>query len=86
MSPVQFGLVAESEIEILVAGEYKLSVMSDDGLRLSLGDAVVFEDWRWHASECKQVQSTLKKSTQKVRLEYFQLDGASELALERQTY
>ncbi|MCP5024132.1 MAG: hypothetical protein GY930_20485 [bacterium] len=79
---VQFGLVADTEIEILEAGEYKLSVMSDDGLRLWFGDTVVFEDWRWQASERKQIQLTLEKGVQKVRLEYFQLDGASELALE----
>ncbi len=79
---VRFGLIAETEIEIETAGQYQLSVMSDDGLRLWFGDEVVFEDWSWHATERKQITLELEAGTQKVRLEYFQLDGAAELALE----
>ncbi|MDF1838938.1 MAG: NosD domain-containing protein [Planctomycetota bacterium] len=79
---VRFGLIAETEIEIGEAGEYQLSVMSDDGLRLWFGDEVVFEDWSWHATERKQITLNLEAGLQKVRLEYFQLDGAAELALE----
>ncbi len=79
---VQFGLLAEAEIEIEQAGEYQLSVMSDDGLRLWIGDSIVFEDWSWHASEGKLISLPLEKGVHSVRMEYFQLDGSAELALE----
>ncbi|MCA9001752.1 MAG: right-handed parallel beta-helix repeat-containing protein, partial [Planctomycetes bacterium] len=79
---VRFGLIAETTIDIDHAGEYQLSVMSDDGIRLWLGDEIVFEDWSWHAIERKQITLQLKAGPRKARLEYFQLDGAAELALE----
>jgi hypothetical protein len=79
---IRFGLVAETEIRIKHTGDYQLSVMSDDGLRLWVGDSVVFEDWSWHTTKRKQISLSLKAGTHKVRLEYFQLDGAAELALE----
>ncbi|MBL4770706.1 MAG: right-handed parallel beta-helix repeat-containing protein [Planctomycetes bacterium] len=79
---IRFGLIAETEIELPEAGSYQLSIMSDDGLRVWFGDAVVFEDWSWHATERKQVLLDLEAGVHTVRLEYFQLDGAAELALE----
>jgi hypothetical protein len=56
--------------------------MSDDGIRIWFGDEIVFEDWSWHAIERKQITLKLEAGIHTVRLEYFQLDGAAELALE----
>ena len=80
--PVSFGLLAESELEIPRSGEYRLSVVADDGIRLWIGDQVVFEDWTWNATREEGALLSLEAGTVPVRIEYFQLDGASELILE----
>ncbi len=80
--PVRFGLMAETEVTVPVWGEYRLSVMSDDGIRVWIGDKMVFEDWTWHATRQKDVKVLLDPGVVPVRFEYFQLDGAAELVLE----
>ena len=79
---VRFGLMAETVVEVPVRGEYRLTVMSDDGIRIWVGEDMVFEDWTWHATRQKDVKLVLEKGQLAVRFEYFQLDGAAELVLE----
>lgn len=80
--PIRFGLIAETEITVPETASYRLSVMSDDGIRIWFGDQVVFEDWTWHATRQKDVVVPLEAGLLPVRFEYFQLDGAAELVLE----
>ncbi len=80
--PVRFGLLAEAELQVPTTGEYLLSVVADDGIRLWIGEEQVFEDWTWNATREEGTLLQLQEGTHPVRLEYFQLDGASELILE----
>ncbi|MEZ5976241.1 MAG: right-handed parallel beta-helix repeat-containing protein [Planctomycetota bacterium] len=80
--PVRFGLLAETTVDLPESGDYRLSVMSDDGIRVWIGDKMVFEDWTWHATRQKDVVVHLPAGKSPVRFEYFQLDGAAELVLE----
>lgn len=75
-------MIAETEITVPESASYRLSVMSDDGIRIWFGDQVVFEDWTWHATRQKDVVVPLEAGLLPVRFEYFQLDGAAELVLE----
>ena len=80
--PVRFGLIAEGQLEIPSTGSYRLSVASDDGIRVWIGDRLVFEDWTWNATRNDGTVIDLEAGSTPIRLEYFQLDGASELILE----
>jgi nitrous oxidase accessory protein NosD len=77
-----FGLVAETTVDV-DAGSYRLTVTSDDGVRVLLDgvelDAVT--DWTWHATKRDDVLLQLD-GEHTLTLEYFQIDGASALTLE----
>jgi len=75
-----FGLLASTRLK-LPPGRYRLSVVSDDGVRILVDDRVVFEDWSWHAPRRGQGTFELRAGPHEMRLEYFQIDGASALTL-----
>lgn len=76
-----FGLVATGTIELEQAGSYRLDATFDDGLRVLIDDVAVIEDWAWHPARSERVTIELEAGAHAVRVEYFQLDGAAELAL-----
>ena len=41
-------------------GTYKLGIISDDGMRLSIDDRIILEDWRDHASRTKDKEMNLQ--------------------------
>jgi hypothetical protein len=77
-----FGLIATTTIQVPKAGRYQLIIGSDDGIRVTIGDKVAFEDWTWHAPKRDTVELTLEPGKHNVQLEYFQITGAAALSLE----
>tara|TARA_R110002072_G_scaffold36858_3_gene108223 strand:+ start:268 stop:2391 length:2124 start_codon:yes stop_codon:yes gene_type:complete len=77
----QFGLVATSTLHLDVGGTFRLAVTSDDGVRIFVDDEVVFEDWTWHAARRDEMRLDLGAGEHGLRVEYFQVDGASALTL-----
>jgi hypothetical protein len=80
----RFGLVARARVRT-AAGTHRLSVTSDDGVRVLVDGEVVLEDWTWHAPRREEVALELAAGEHEVLVEYFQIDGALALlvALER---
>lgn len=78
----KFGLIATTEIEVTKAGSYWLSEISDDGLRISVDDEVVLEDWSWHPERQGSCKIDLTAGSHRLKVEYFQIDGAAVLSLE----
>jgi len=56
--------------------------VSDDGLRLSVDDVPVLEDWTWHAARQRTAMIELAAGSHELLLEYFQVDGPAVLTLE----
>jgi hypothetical protein len=77
-----FGLVARSTVEIKDAGSYTLRVTSDDGVRVVIDGNVALENWTWHGPTRDEAVVELASGRHEFVLEYFQIDGASALAVE----
>ncbi len=78
----RFGLYATGEVYVTHAGTYLLGALSDDGLRIMIDGKLVYENWTWHPAQRETVELELTVGRHELELEYFQIDGAAELALE----
>jgi DNA-binding beta-propeller fold protein YncE/predicted Ser/Thr protein kinase len=63
------------------SGRYTLSVTSDDGMRLYLGDILVLANWTDHSETTDAVQLSLEEGHHALRLEYFQGVAQAVIAL-----
>lgn len=77
-----FGLRASTTLDLKKAGGYRLSVTSDDGVRVTVDGLDVLEDWTWHAPRRGEVRLDLAAGRHLIELEYFQIDGAQALGIE----
>jgi hypothetical protein len=78
----RFGLLASAQVRIDRAARCRLSVTSDDGVRVSIDGKVAFEDWTWHAPRRGEAIVDLAAGEHRFEIEYFQIDGASALSVE----
>ena len=77
----RFGLLAETRIE-LEAGRYRITTLSDDGVRVRIDGRVVLENWTWHPATRDEAEVELEAGAHELELEYFQLDGAAALTID----
>jgi hypothetical protein len=73
-----FATVAETTLT-LPAGCYRITTISDDGIRVFLDGEPVLEDWTWHAPKEIAVERTLTAGSHTIRIEHFELDGHAAL-------
>lgn len=81
----RFGTIATTRLP-LPPGTWKLRTRSDDGIRIQVDNAVVLEDWTWHAPKEADVTFSLTEArTVSIVVEHFELDGYAtlEVSLER---
>jgi hypothetical protein len=64
----------------LAAGQYTLRSISDDAARVYVDGSLVIDDWAPHESKVSSVPITAGRHD--IRVEYYQLDGWSELRVE----
>jgi hypothetical protein len=79
-----FGLVATTTLDVEEGGKHRLTVTSDDGVRVLVDGEVVLENWTWHGPTRDIADIELAAGAHEVELEYFQIDGAVALSLELQ--
>lgn len=77
-----FGLIASTKLTVTAAGQHRLRVRSDDGVRVMLDGKVVLENWTWHAPTNDEAVFEVTAGEHTLALEYFQIDGAYALGLE----
>jgi parallel beta-helix repeat protein len=75
-----FATIATTEVE-LEAGEYELRTISDDGIRVTVDEKVVIEDWSWHPPKTHTTKLTLSKGKHAIRVEHFEIDGYAQLSV-----
>jgi nitrous oxidase accessory protein NosD len=72
--------VAATTTITLPGGSYMLRTISDDGIRVFVDDKLVIDDWTVHESAVHE--APLAPGRHRLRVEYFQLDGWTELRAE----
>jgi hypothetical protein len=77
--PERVGAVATTSVT-LPRGSYALRTISDDGIRVFVDDRLVIDDWTVHESRVREVP--IQPGSHRIRTEYFQLDGWTELRVE----
>jgi parallel beta-helix repeat protein len=70
------GVRATTEVD-LPPGNHAIRTISDDGIRVYVDDQLVIEDWSIH--ESKVHEAPLSPGRHRLRIEYFQRDGWTEL-------
>ncbi len=77
-----FGLIARTQVTIAAAGRHRLSVVSDDGVRVIVDGVTALENWTWHGPTRDVAEIDLSAGEHTLVLEYFQIDGAAALSLD----
>ncbi|MFG0247151.1 MAG: right-handed parallel beta-helix repeat-containing protein [Phycisphaerales bacterium JB052] len=79
-----FAIIAQTEIA-LPRGKWKLSTLSDDGIRVFINDEQVLERWDIHAPTPDEVVFEVNDdSPTRIQLEYFENSGYATLQLDLQ--
>ncbi len=76
-----FGTIATTTLT-LPPGNWTISTLSDDGVRVFVNDAAVIDNWTWHAPTRDTANfHTDGTAPTMIRVEHFELDGYSTLEL-----
>jgi len=77
-----FGMIATSKL-LLPAGRWRISTLSDDGVRVMVDGEVVLENWTWHAParDSAEFESTEERLVT-LTVEHFEIDGYAVLELQ----
>jgi hypothetical protein len=76
-----FGMIATTHLP-LSAGTWEFTTLSDDGIRVTIDDRAIIENWTWHGPT--RDTGTINLSADKtveVRVEHFEIDGYATLEL-----
>jgi GH43 family beta-xylosidase len=73
-----------ASLEIATSGKYTFFTRADDGVRVTIDDRVVIDDWKSKPASDATGVADLTSGLHELRVEYFQLRGAATLALEWQ--
>lgn len=80
-----FGIVATASIP-LPAGKWRLTTVSDDGIRAYADGRRIIDNWTWHAAATDSAEFTsIGDKPVVLRVEYFEIDGGAvlEVRIER---
>jgi hypothetical protein len=79
LAPDKFATVAETRLR-LDAGRYRIRVVSDDGVRVSVNGKLVIDNWTHHGSTEDTAELDLPAGVHEVAVEHFELVGWAHLA------
>jgi hypothetical protein len=74
----RFGTLATSNV-LVAAGKWRLSTVSDDGIRVWVDGRLVVDDWTQHGPTAHDVDVDLAAGKHALRVEHFQIDGWAAL-------
>jgi hypothetical protein len=78
----RFGVVASTTLT-LPPGRWRITTVSDDGVRVLVDDQTLIENWDWHGAETDTGDFVVERERPvTIRVEYFEIDGAAVLKLE----
>jgi parallel beta-helix repeat protein len=80
--PDRFGMIAKTRLR-LPAGRWELKTLSDDGVRVTVDDRVVIENWTWHGPTWDRgVHVQPEPGEVEIEVEHFEIDGYAVLVFE----
>jgi GH43 family beta-xylosidase len=68
-------------LDVPVAGSYTFATSNDDGVRVTVNDAAVIDDWRFHFPERHEGTLELPAGMVPLAVEYFEVDLHAEMRL-----
>jgi len=74
----KFGTLATCEV-VTAAGKWRLSTVSDDGIRVWVDGNLVVDDWTHHGPTPHDVDLDLAAGKHAIRVEHFEIDGWAAL-------
>ncbi len=77
----RFSVSWSGYLEVTADGAYTFAAVADDGVRLWVGDQMVFEDWTFHAPARVEGTAELAVGFVPIRLDYFDAGSNAEVAL-----
>lgn len=82
LKPDRFGMVARTSIKIS-KGTWKVTTLSDDGVRVRVNNNAIIENWTWHGPTRDAATFTMDADgTAEFVVEHFEIDGAAVLKVE----
>jgi hypothetical protein len=77
----RFGTIADAQVTF-PAGSWRIATVSDDGIRVRLGENLAIDDWTWHPPREHAATIHLERGrTLPIHVEHFELDGYAVLSL-----
>lgn len=73
-------MTAVAEASVVLERPHELLVISDDGIRIWIGDELVLDRWSVHESTVDRVP--IPAGSHRLRVEYFEHTGFAELRVE----
>ncbi len=73
-----FAVVATADVE-LDQGEYIVQTFADDGIRVSVDEQVVIDNWKLHGATLDTATVDLAAGRHNLRIEFFELTGTAVL-------
>jgi hypothetical protein len=73
-----FATIATTELE-LPPGEWEISTVSDDGIRVYVDDRLAIDNWTWHGPTRDVARTPIHGGKHSVRIEHFEIDGWAQL-------
>ncbi|XAL98028.1 right-handed parallel beta-helix repeat-containing protein [Phycisphaeraceae bacterium D3-23] len=79
LGPDHFGVLAQARVP-LTAGTWRITTVTDDGIRIAVDDDMLIDNWTWHAPVTDTATFTLRRGkTVTIDLAYFELNGGATL-------
>lgn len=75
-----YATVATTEIDL--EGDFEISTISDDGVRVRVDGKLVIDNWTWHGPTQDKANVTLAKGKHTIQVEHFEIDGYAQLKFE----
>lgn len=75
----EWSIARAGELEVPETGTYGFELVSDDGSRLWLDDELVIDNWGLHGSTTRSAEVELTGGRHRIRIDFFQGKGGSEL-------
>lgn len=76
-----FGMIATTRLP-LPSGEWEFATLSDDGIRVTVDDNTIIDNWTWHGPTRDTGTFNLSEDkTVEIRVEHFEIDGYATLEL-----
>jgi parallel beta-helix repeat protein len=79
LAPDHFGVLAQARVP-LTAGTWRITTLTDDGIRVVVDDDLLIDNWTWHAPVTDTATFTLRRDRAvTIDLAYFELNGGATL-------